>query len=126
MEINKDKQPLVSIVNVTWNGKEFLKKYLPSLNNLNYPNYEVIIVDNASSDGSVDFVKKEYPEFKIIENQTNLGTAQGSNVAIDKAKGKYIFWISNDMDLDRHIIDHLVVACESDPSIGICTVKMYD
>lgn len=124
MEINKDKQPLVSIVNVTWNGKEFLKKYLPSFNNLNYPNYEVIIVDNASSDGSVDFVKKEYPEFKIIENQTNLGTAQGSNVAIEKARGKYIFWVSNDMELDAYILDHLVAVCESDANIGICTVKM--
>jgi len=57
--MNQKNSPLVSVVNVTWNGKEFLKKHLPSLKNLKYPNYEVIIVDNASTDGSVDFVREE-------------------------------------------------------------------
>ena len=93
--MNEKNNPLVSIVNVTWNGKEFLKKHLPSLKNLKYPNYEVIIVDNASTDGSVEFLRENYPEFRIIQNKTNLGTAEGSNVAIDQAKGEYIFWISN-------------------------------
>jgi GT2 family glycosyltransferase len=123
-KIDNNKFPLVSIVNVSWNGKELLKKYLPSLKNLSYPNYEVIIVDNASVDGSAEFVEEKYPEFRVIRNKTNLGTAQGSNVAIDKAKGKYLFWISNDMELDPFILDHLVNCCELDSSIGICTVKM--
>ncbi len=116
--------PLVSVVNVTWNGKEFLKKHLPSLKNLKYPNYEVIIVDNASGDGSVEFVKENYPEFKIIQNKANLGTAEGSNVAIAQAKGEYIFWVSNDMEFDPYILNHLVARCQSDETIGICTVKM--
>jgi len=116
--------PLVSVVNVTWNGKEFLKKHLLSLKNLKYPKFEVIIVDNASTDGSVGFVRENYPEFKIIQNKVNLGTAEGSNVAIDQAKGEYIFWISNDMELDPYILDHLVACCQSDETIGICTVKM--
>ena len=122
--MNQKNSPLVSVVNVTWNGKEFLKKHLPSLKNLKYPNYEVIIVDNASTDGSVDFVRENYPEFEIIQNKTNLGTAEGSNVAIAQAKGEYIFWVSNDMEFDSHILDHLVARCQSDETIGICTVKM--
>ena len=117
-------KPLVSVVNVTWNGRELLEKYLPSLRNLNYPNYEVIIVDNASTDSSVEFVRKKYPEFKIIVNKVNLGTAEGSNVAINEAKGEYIFWVSNDMKFDPFILDHLVARCESDKIIGICTGKM--
>ncbi len=116
--------PLVSVVNVTWNGKELLKKYLPSLSNLKYPNYEVIIVDNASTDGSIEFVRENYPELKVIQNETNLGTAEGSNVAIAQAKGEYIFWVSNDMEFDPHILNHLVARCQSDETIGICTVKM--
>jgi len=116
--------PLVSVVNVTWNGKEFLRKHLPSLKNLKYPNYEVIIVDNASTDRSVEFVRKNYPEFKIIQNNTNLGTAEGSNIAIAYAKGEYIFWVSNDMEFDPCILDHLVARCQEDKSIGICAVKM--
>ena len=116
--------PLISIVNVTWKGRKLLEKHLPSLKALNYPNYEVIIVDNASEDGSVEFVKENYPEFKIIENKENLGTAEGSNVAIKEAEGKYIFWVSNDMEFDPEILNHLVDRCESDENIGICTVKM--
>ncbi len=116
--------PFVSVVNVNWNGKEFLRKHLPSLNNLKYPNYEVIIVDNASTDGSVEFIKKCYPSFRIVQNKENLGTAEGSNTAIKEAKGKYIFWVSNDMEFDPYILNHLVTSCESDESIGICTVKM--
>jgi len=122
--MGQENNPLVSVVNVTWNGKEFLEKHLPSLKNLKYPNYEVIIVDNASTDGSVEFVRENYPEFKIIQNKTNLGTAQGSNAAISQTQGKYIFWVSNDMEFDPYILDHLVTRCQEDKSIGICTVKM--
>ncbi len=122
--MNKNDKPLVSVVNVSWNGKKFLEKHLPSLKNLKYPNYEVIVVDNASTDGSADFVRDNYPEFKIIENKTNLGTAEGSNVAIDAARGKYIFWVSNDMEFDPEILDHLVARCEMDKEAGIATVKM--
>lgn len=123
-DIKSSSLPLVSVVNVTWNGRLLLEKHLPSLKNLRYQNYEVIIVDNGSADGSVDFVKKNYPEFKIIANKENLGTAEGSNVAIKDTKGKYIFWVSNDMEFDPYILDHLVSRCESDENIGICTVKM--
>jgi GT2 family glycosyltransferase len=116
--------PLVSIVNVTWNGKGLLEYHLPSLDSINYANKEIFIVDNGSSDGSVDFVKKSYPHFKIIQNSTNLGTAEGSNVAIQNCSGKYIFWVSNDMEFDPEIVTRLVERCEGDHSIGICTVKM--
>ncbi len=116
--------PRVSVVNVTWNGRALLEKHLPSLKNLNYPNYEVIIVDNGSTDGSVEFVREHYPEFRIIQNERNLGTAEGSNVAIPGAEGKYIFWVSNDMEFDREILNHLVAKAESDAKIGIVTVKM--
>ena len=119
-----DNMPLVSIVLVTWQGRNLLETYLPSLRNLQYPNYEVIIVDNASRDGSVEFLKKEYPEFRVVVNETNLGTAAGSNVAISFCRGKYIFWVSNDMLFDPSIVSYLVGCCESDRNIGICTVKM--
>ena len=117
-------KPLVSIVNVTWNGESLLERHLPSMDRIDYPNKEYIIVDNGSVDNSVEFVKTNYPNYKIIENQINLGTAEGSNVAISKCTGKYIFWVSNDMEFDPQIVSKLVERCEADPSIGICTVKM--
>jgi len=122
--IDYSEAPPVSIVLVNWNGKNLLKAHLPGLQRLDYPNYEVIVVDNASTDGSVEFVKNRYPEFKVIVNEENLGTAEGSNVAIPYCRGKYIFWVSNDMEFDTRILNHLIKCCEADESIGICTVKM--
>jgi len=123
MKQNKTR-PLVSIVNVTWNGEKLLEHHLPSLNAINYPNKEIIIVDNGSIDDSVQFVSQNYPNFKIIRNSINLGTAEGSNVAINYCSGKYIFWVSNDMDFDPAIVSQLVDRCEADEAVGICTVKM--
>jgi hypothetical protein len=124
MVVNPVNKPLVSIVNVSWNGKHLLERYLPSLALQDYPAYEVVVVDNASTDGSAEFVRRRYPAFRVIRNEENLGTAEGSNSAIPYARGEYIFWVSNDMRLAPDIVARLVARCEKDPSIGICTVKM--
>lgn len=116
--------PLVSIIVINYNGKNLLEKFLPSVINLDYPNYEVIVVDNASTDGSVEFLKNSYREFKIIQADENYGTAEGSNLGARCAQGEYIFFISNDMELDKNILNYIVQRTENDPKIGICTCKM--
>lgn len=116
--------PLVSIVIVTWNGEKLLQEFMPSVMALDYPNYEVIALDNASTDGSVDFLRRTYPTVKIVQNSRNDGTAEGSNVGAKAATGKYIFFISNDMWLDSAILSHTIPHMEQDEKIGICTVKM--
>lgn len=116
--------PFVSIILINYNGQALLKRFLPSVINLSYHNYEIIIVDNASSDGSVEFIRKEYPQFKIIKNNDNFGTAQGSNIGARKAKGDYIFWISNDMELEPMMLNYLIEKAQGDKKIGICTCKM--
>ena len=122
--MTKTKHPLVSIVLVTWNGEQLLKTHFQSIVDINYPNKEIIVVDNGSHDGSVQYLQKHYPEVKVIVNDINLGTAEGSNVAIPHCNGKYLFWISNDMDFDSKILMHMVGEIESDETIGVCTVKM--
>lgn len=116
--------PLCSIVIVSYQGRNLLERFLPSIANLKYPNYEVIIVDNASTDGSAEFIKKEYPEFRVIENKENFGTAEGSNIGARQAKGDYIFWLSNDMELEPLMLNYMIEKSESDKKIGICTCKM--
>ncbi len=116
--------PLVSIVLVSWNGEELLRAHLPSLLKIDYPNFEVIVVDNGSTDESVTWLRMTHPAIRVIVNPANLGTAEGSNVAIPHARGKYLFWVSNDMEFDRDILKNLVRRCEADEGIGICTVKM--
>lgn len=122
--MQKNDNKLVSVVVVTYNGKQLLAHFLPSVANLKYPNYEVIIVENASSDGSAEFIETNYPQFKVIRNVENQGTAEGSNVGARRAKGEYIFWISNDMWLDPDILTRIVKRMEEDENVGICTVKM--
>lgn len=115
---------LVSIIVINYNGKNLLERFIPSVANLNYPNYEVIVVDNASTDDSVKFLKNIYPQFRVIQSDKNYGTAQGSNIGARYAKGEYIFFISNDMELDREILNYMIERVQSDPKIGICTCKM--
>ena len=89
--------PSVSVIIVNFNGKELLKRCLTSLLTTNYPNFEIVVVDNASTDGSVESVKKSFgscPYMKIVENRENLGHSEGCNVGARVAKGRYlVFWI---------------------------------
>lgn len=116
--------PLVDIVIINYNGMPLLRQFLPSVAKLNYPNYEVIVVDNASTDDSVKFLKEYYHQFKIIQADNNYGTAEGSNIGAKYAKGEYIFFISNDMELDKDILNYMIERMENEPDIGICTCKM--
>jgi len=88
---------ILTIIIVNWNNKKLLKNCLTSIyNTQNYHNYETIIVDNNSNDGSVDLVKKEFPKVKLIENDKNLGFAKANNQAIRISKAKYIMLLNND------------------------------
>ncbi len=126
----KDKNPFVSVVIPAFNGLEILKICLPSVLKQSYPKnrYEVILVDNASSDGTVEHIKKDFPSIKIVQNIKNMGYV-GINSAIGLCKGKYIYFINNDITMNRGCIRNLVKAIEKDDSIAIAvhnTVNYYD
>ena len=87
---------LVSVIIVNWNGRKWLEKCLDSLRVQTYKNFEVIFVDNASTDDSVDFVEKNYPEVVILKSDRNLGFAGGNNLGIDNSKGEFILFLNND------------------------------
>lgn len=100
---------IVSVIIINWNGKRWIKKCLDSLFSQTYKQIEVVLVDNNSNDNSVEFVKKNYPDAKIIKNQDNLGYARGKNTGIDNAKGEYILSLDNDTWLDADFIEKMVV-----------------
>jgi N-acetylglucosaminyl-diphospho-decaprenol L-rhamnosyltransferase len=90
-------KPLVSIVIVSYNVKEFLQDCLYSLIRYSFEiNYEVIIVDNASTDGTIDMLNKKFPAFKVIANRINQGFPAANNQAFRIANGKYIFMLNPD------------------------------
>jgi len=126
--------PKVSIIILNWNGKKYLKECLDSVFKINYKNYVVYFVDNASSDDSVSFVKQIYAsklksKLKIIVNDKNYGFAEGNNIAIKKVlkdkNVKYICLLNNDTKVDNNFLTELIKVAESDKKIGIVGSKIY-
>lgn len=99
---------LISIIIPNWNGKEFLKKCLDSIECIHYRNIEIIFVDNASSDGSCEFVESNYPSVKIIKSDKNLGFAEGCNIGFEKSCGDYILFLNNDTEVTPNFLSILV------------------
>lgn len=116
---------LISIIIVNYNGKKWLKKCLDSLFYQTYKNFEIIFVDNASSDESVEFVKQYYPEVKIIINKENLGFAGGNNVGYENSKGEYILLLNNDTVVTKDFLKILVGYLDGNKDVGIVQPKIY-
>lgn len=119
--------PFVSIITVNYNGKSFLDELFSSIFSIDYPKdkYEVIMVDNASTDGSVDFVRENYSKVKIIKSSKNLGFAGGNNLGIRRSNGDYIALINNDTQVDHNWLKELVLSAKEFPEMGAITSKVY-
>lgn len=100
---------LVSIIIVNHNGKRWLKDCFGTIYCQTYKLFEVIFVDNASSDDSVDFVSKYYPKVIIIKNKYNLGFGRANNLGIKQARGEIIFFLNNDTLLKRDTLEKLLI-----------------
>lgn len=128
-ELQKTKYPMVSIIVLNWNGKEETIECIESLKNIKYPNYEVIVVDNGSTDGSVEILSKKYPNIKFIKNKENLGYAEGNNIGIRQAiknKSIYVLLLNNDTVVDPNLLNELVNVAENDEKIGVVGPTIYN
>jgi len=96
----KDEYPFVSVVVLNYNGKHHLKACLDSLLRTDYPRFEIILVDNGSTDGSVEFVQQNYPMVKLVRLRKNLYAAGGFMVGALAAKGEYVALLNNDIEVD--------------------------
>jgi len=114
------KRPLVSLIVLTYNGKEDTLAFLESLACTDYPNYELILVDNASSDGTAEAARSRFPNARVIENGENLGFAGGMNVGARESRGKYVVMLNNDMiAAQKEWLSLLVDAAEADERIAV-------
>ena len=111
---------MVSIVIVNYNGKIHLEKCLQSLMKVNYIPYEVILVDNNSTDGSVELVQTKYPKVKIIKLDKNYGYAEPNNIGAKKAEGEYLLFLNNDTTVTQNFLSELISVMNQDPKIAIC------
>lgn len=116
--------PKVSIIILNYNGKNLLEKFLPKILTLDYPNYETIVVDNGSKDGSVQFIKQNAARVILIENHKNLGFCRGNNIGAEKACGKYLWFLNSDVETKKDALTHLVNFAKQNPEVGICVPKI--
>jgi GT2 family glycosyltransferase len=120
-------QPRVSIVILNWNSLEVTLDCLHSLLKVDYPNFEMVVVDNGSVDGSPAKLLEKVPEIRLIQNPTNLGFAGGCNVGMRDALHRgtdYILLLNNDTIVASDFLSQLVQVAESDEKIGAASPKV--
>jgi GT2 family glycosyltransferase len=117
---------LVSIIIVNYNGKKWLQKCLDSLFEQTYTNFEIILVDNNSSDDSIEFLRSNYSDtrLKIIEHKENSGFAGGNNVGFKYARGEYIILLNNDTWVEKNYIINFITAFDEIPNLGCAQSKI--
>ena len=99
--------PKISIIILNWNGVKITEQCINSIKKQTFKDYEIIVVDNASTDGSISYLKNKFPKIKFIHNKQNLGYAGGNNVGIKKTKGEWVLILNNDTILDKNFLDEL-------------------
>ncbi|MEN7982328.1 MAG: glycosyltransferase family 2 protein [Nanoarchaeota archaeon] len=113
----------------TWNDKKFLKGCFDNLQSQTYKDFEIIMIDNNSSDGSVEYVKKNFPKIKIFALQENLGYTGGNNKGIEYSINnnfKYTFIMNNDAELEKDCLEKLINIMKSKDKIGIVVPEIYE
>jgi len=116
--------PLFSVVIPNWNGLRFLPVCLDALAAQTYPNVEVIIADNASTDGSQAFIRQNYPAVVLVELSENRGFTGACNAGMQAARGAYVSLLNNDTEVDPGWVAAVVDAFERHPDAGIVASKM--
>ena len=122
-DCKKDNWPLVSIIVLNYNGRYHLEDCLDAVLKTEYPNFEVLLVDNCSIDGSVKFVKNNYPNIKVISLRRNVGPSLAFMAGVLKAKGKYVARLDFDFVVDKKWLKHLIKFMESNDKIAIADPK---
>lgn len=128
MSNNKSHQPKVCIIILNWNNLQDTIECLESVAKLNYRNFEIILIDNDSTDGSVQVLEKRYPEITLLKNERNLGYAAGNNVGMEKAmelECEYILLLNNDTTIERECLRELVKTAVSDSQVAIVGPKIH-
>jgi len=126
--MSKDKQPKTSLVIINYEGEKFLLNLLKSLKKLKYPNYETIIVDNASKDKSIELIEKYSPEIKIVKNKINRGYSGGCNDGILACSpdSEYIALLNHDIVIHPDWLKTSVEVMNSDERIALVGITLVN
>jgi GT2 family glycosyltransferase len=109
-----------------WNGERFLNLCLTSLRRQSFEDFETIVVDNGSTDASVEFIQRNFPEVRVIRLGENLGFSAGVNAGIRASQAEYVVLLNNDTEVEPGWLEALVRAAESHPEAGLLASKLVD
>ena len=124
--INFGVNPLLSIVTINYNQAEITRQFLESAGSLTYPNYEIIVVDNASEPSlHTQLNATSYPHLQIVRSEVNLGFTGGNNLGIERARGDYFFIVNNDTELTPALLETLLQPFAENERIGVVCPKIY-
>lgn len=107
----------VAVIIPNWNGKKLLEICLASLEKQTYQDFETIVVDNGSSDDSVNFIQKKYPKIKVVQLDQNYGFAKAINMGVKAVKTDYVAFLNNDTEVDIHWLTELMKSAEKHPEV---------
>ena len=116
---------LVSVSIVTWNSLKYIGKCLNAIAKQSYPNIEIIVIDNNSADGTVKYLKENFPEVKLVENRENKGFCAGHNIGIKLSRGDFILCLNPDVFIEKTYIEELLKVMNDNPNVGGCIGKLY-
>lgn len=116
--------PWVGIGILNWNGRKYLEQFLPSVTRISYPFFKVYVIDNASSDDSVAWLKAQYPSIKIIETGGNLGFAGGYNHGFAAMPEPYVLMLNSDVEVTQNFLEPLVEQMLANPEMVACQSKL--
>jgi GT2 family glycosyltransferase len=114
----------VAIVLLNYNGKKYLERNIPFILQTSYENKEIIVIDNASTDDSLSFLKEKYPSIRTIVFSENLGYAGGYNEGLKKINADYYILLNTDVEVAGGFVEPLIKIMNSDASIAICQPKI--
>lgn len=126
----------ISVIIVSWNVRDLLKKCLESIYRNTTPtppqrggddlSFEIIVVDNASSDGTVEMVKNNFPQVRLVANQKNKGFAAANNQGIKEAKGEYILLLNPDTEFIENSLEKVIAKMKSNEKIGVLGCRLLN
>jgi GT2 family glycosyltransferase len=122
---NNTYKPLVSIITVNYNNTGVTEELLASIRKNSYPNFEVIVVDNASKEDPSAALKAVYPGVQVICSPQNLGFSGGNNLGLKVAKGEYLFLVNNDTEFTDGLVEGLLEVFHKYPDAGIASPKFH-
>jgi len=113
-----------AVVILNWNGEKFLEKFLPGVIKTSKGTAEVVVADNCSDDNSVEFIKKNFPEVRIIQNPDNGGFAKGYNQALAQIESEFYILLNSDIEVTDGWIEPVIELMETDEKIAACQPKI--